>query len=328
MATRLVGDLDVRGSVGIAIPAYGRGRHLGQTLESILGQSRPVQEIILVDDCSPDETGEVANSFAHRGVKYIRNARNLGVPGNYNEGLKRLSTEYVMILEDHDLLESTFVEQCAALLDGDAEVTLVGCWIAAIAESNGRTVEVFRPKWDRLQDGNRLAEYLVTHVDAPLGLSTLMRRSALAGLEPWFDPKYWWYADVNLWIQLAQRGKFGYIQEALLKMRRREQGHFLTEKDWDGLSCCNRIRRDNRRNVFPRGSFVSTLKWAKYAAARDYQAIKLLLSRIARGNRLLPRDADDLLSPIGWVAANAVVGMPAPCARAIRAAHHVLVPRT
>jgi glycosyltransferase involved in cell wall biosynthesis len=287
-----------------------------------------VQEIIVVDDSSPDETGQVANSFAQRGVKYVRNARNFGVPGNYNESLKRLSTDYVMILEDHDLLESTFVEKCAALLDEDADVTLVGCWIAAIEDDTGRTVEIFQPKWDRLQGGCRLAEYLVTHLDAPLGLSTLMRRSALVGLEPFFDAKYWWYADIHLWIQLAQRGKFGYIQEPLLKMRRREQGHFLTEKDWEGLSCCNRIRRDNRRKVFPRSGFVSTLKWAKYAAARDCQAIKLLLSRIARGNRLLPKDADKLLSPIGWVAANAVVGIPVPCARAIRAAHRVLVPKT
>src|SRR5215472_12094568 len=139
----------MRGSVGIAIPAYGRGHHLAQTLESVLGQSRPVQEIIVVDDCSPDETCEVANSFAHRGVKYIRNARNLGVPDNYNESLKNLSADYVMILEDHDVLESTFVEKCAALLDEDADVTLIGCWIAAIEENTGKTVQVLRPKWDR-----------------------------------------------------------------------------------------------------------------------------------------------------------------------------------
>src|SRR5215813_4725681 len=135
-------------TIGIAIPAYGRGRHLRQTLESALNQTRPAHEIVVVDDCSPDETCEVANSFAHRGVKYIRNARNLGVPDNYNESLKNLSADYVMILEDHDVLESTFVEKCAALLDEDADVTLIGCWIAAIAEDTGKTLEVFRPQWD------------------------------------------------------------------------------------------------------------------------------------------------------------------------------------
>jgi glycosyltransferase involved in cell wall biosynthesis len=287
-----------------------------------------VQEIIVVDDCSPDETGEVARSFAHCGVKYVRNARNLGVPGNYNESLRRLSTDYVMILEDHDLLDATFVEKCATLFDEDSDVTLVGCWIAAIEEDTGKTIEVFRPKWDRLQEGGRLAEYLVTHVHAPLSLSTLMRRSALRGLEPWFDPKYWWYADVNLWIQLAHRGNFGYVAEPLLKIRRREQSHFLSDKVWEGLSCCNRIRRDNWPKVFPCSGLVTTLKWAKYATVRDYEAIKVLLSRVARGNRQVPENVDDLLSPIGRMAAKAVAGMPVPCARAIRAAHHVLVPRT
>jgi glycosyltransferase involved in cell wall biosynthesis len=316
------------GSVGIAIPAYSRGRHLAQTLESVLGQSRVVQEVIVIDDCSPDETGEVARSFAHRGVKHVRNGRNLGVPVNYNESLKRLSTDYVMILEDHDLLEPAFTEKCAGLLDEDPEVTLVGCWIAGIDENSGKTKEVFRPRFNRLEDGRRLAEYLVTHVDAPLGLSTLIRRSALAGLEPWFDQKYWWYADVNLWIQLAQRGKFGYVPEVLLKMRRREHNHFLGDKDWEGLSCCDRIRRDNWSKVFSSGGLGSGLKWAKYAAARDYEAIRVLLSRLARGNRQLPKDADDVLSPIGRLAATMLTAMPTPCARAIRAAHHVLIPRS
>src|SRR5215472_1816486 len=148
-------------TIGIAIPAYGRGRHLRRTLESALSQTRPAKEIVVVDDCSPDETAEVAKSFEERGVKYFRNATNLGVPANYNESLGKLSADYVMILEDHDVLEPTFIEECAGLLDENAGISLVACWVAAIDEKSGRTLELFKPSFNRVQDGRKLAEYLV-----------------------------------------------------------------------------------------------------------------------------------------------------------------------
>src|SRR5215472_15624347 len=152
----------MRGSVGIAIPAYARGRHLAQTLESALGQSRPVQEIVVVDDCSPDETGQVAKSFSGRGVQYVRNQSNLGVPRNYNESLGKLTTDYVMLLEDHDLLEPTFLEQCAELLDRYPDVTLVASSIAELDEHSGRVLQIFQSPFETLQDGRKLAEHLVT----------------------------------------------------------------------------------------------------------------------------------------------------------------------
>ncbi len=314
----------VSATVGIAIPAYGRGRHLGQTLESALAQTRSVKEIVVVDDCSPDETGEVARSFENRGVTFVRNPVNLGVPANYNSSLGRLSTDYVMILEDHDLLEPTFIEKCAALMDSHAEVTLVGTAIADIDEATSQMLRIFTSSFDLVQHGQRLAEFLLTHTHAPLGLTTLIRRSALRDLEPWFDPKYWWYADVHLWIRLALKGSFGYIREPLLKMRRREAGHFLHDRAWQSIVCCDRIRRDNWQEVFPRQDSIARLKWASYCAARDYEGMRILLSQMARDERGVPRDAMAMFSRPGRLAAALLMRLPSPFARLARIVHHAI----
>ncbi len=315
------------GSIGIAIPAYGRGRHVAQTLESALAQTRPAKEIIVVDDCSPDDTGEVARSFASRGVQYCRNPFNLGVPANYNHSLAKLTSDYVMILEDHDVLEPTFIEQCAKLLDVHPEVMLVASWIAELEEQTERVLQVFRPPFEPLQDGRRLAEYLLTRTGAPFGLTALIRRAALTGLEPWFDPKYWWYADIHLWIRLALRGKFGYVRQPLLSMRRREQGHQLEAKEWEGLLCCDRIRRDHWSQVFPPRRLGTRIKWARYSAARDYEAMRILLSRAARGMRDIPEEAHHMMSVPGRWLARALSRLPTSVAVALRTAHHALVPR-
>lgn len=316
------------GTVGIAIPAYGRGRHLRETLESALRQTRRPSEIVVVDDCSPDETGEVARSFGSKGVVYVRNPVNLGVPANYNASLARLKTDYVMILEDHDVIDPTYVEKCAGILDEHADVALTATWIETIDEQTGKSLQVYSTDFDRVQEGRRLAEYLVTNTTAPLSLTALIRRSALAGLEPWFDSKYWWYADIHLWIRLALRGGFGCVREPLLRMRTREPSHFLADKDWEGLICCDRIRRDAWGAVFPQSSLKTRWKWMRYCAVRDFEGARLLLSQLARGRSDIPQDAAAMLSPLGRTALAAMAKMPHLMARVVRASYRLVASRT
>jgi len=281
----------------------------------------------VVDDCSPDETAQVAESFSGRGVQYIRNQSNLGVPRNYNESLGKLTTDYVMILEDHDLLEPTFLEQCAELLDLYPDVTLVASWIAELDEQSGRVLRIFQSPFEMVQEGRKLAEYLITRTGAPFGLTALIRRSALLGLEPWFDPKYWWFADIPLWIRLALRGRFGYVRQPLLKMRRREKGHHLEDKAWKSLACCDRLRRDHWFRVFADRPLKGAVRWATYSTARDYEALRVLLAFVARGYRDIPEEGIKMLSAPGRVAARALSRLPLPLATAVRSLHRRTVPR-
>src|SRR5581483_3827152 len=114
-------------TVGIAIPAYKRGHHLAATLESALRQTRPADEIVIVDDCSPDNTRDVALAYASRGVRYVRNAVDFGVPENYNVSIDQLTSDYVFILEDHDLLAPTFVDRRAPQCAPRKSIQSTGC---------------------------------------------------------------------------------------------------------------------------------------------------------------------------------------------------------
>ncbi len=59
--------------VSVAIPAHNAGRTLGDTLHSVLAQTHPTLDIVVVDDGSTDDTAEVAVSFGER-VRLIRQA--------------------------------------------------------------------------------------------------------------------------------------------------------------------------------------------------------------------------------------------------------------
>jgi hypothetical protein len=113
----------------------------------------------------------------------------------------------------------------------------------------------------------------------------------------------------------------------LLKMRRREQGHQLEEKEWEGLICCDRIRRDHWPRVFTPKRLTTTIKWAGYSAGRDWEAMRILMSRAARGRSDIPAEARRMMSPPSRLAASILSRLPTPLAAAFRAAHHALIPR-
>jgi glycosyltransferase involved in cell wall biosynthesis len=89
------------GTVSVVIPCYNQGHFLGEAIESVLNQSYPHFEIIVVDDGSKDNTSEVATRYP--GVCLVRQ-ENRGLAGARNAGLHRSRGEYVIFLDADDRL--------------------------------------------------------------------------------------------------------------------------------------------------------------------------------------------------------------------------------
>src|SRR5215204_1328714 len=87
--------------VSVVIPCYNQAHFLGEAIESVLAQSYPNFEIIVVDDGSPDNTSEVAASYPR--VRLVRQ-ENQGLSAARNSGLARSEGEYVVFLDADDRL--------------------------------------------------------------------------------------------------------------------------------------------------------------------------------------------------------------------------------
>jgi len=87
--------------VSVVIPCYNQAHFLGETIESVLSQSYPRVEVIVVDDGSTDNANEVAASYD--GVKYLRQ-ENSGVATARNVGLKLSRGEFIVFLDGDDRL--------------------------------------------------------------------------------------------------------------------------------------------------------------------------------------------------------------------------------
>ena len=79
------------------VPAYNEAETIGDTIESLLAQTVPAAEIIVIDDCSTDATAEVARSY---GVTVLQPPANTGTKaGAQNFALKTVATEYTMAID-------------------------------------------------------------------------------------------------------------------------------------------------------------------------------------------------------------------------------------
>jgi glycosyltransferase involved in cell wall biosynthesis len=100
-------------TVSAIIPCYNGARWLAEALESIRAQTLPVHEIIVVDDASVDDSGDIARKY---GATVIRNAINRGEGFSRNVGLKHASGELIAWLDADDMWMPHHVATLTALL--------------------------------------------------------------------------------------------------------------------------------------------------------------------------------------------------------------------
>jgi glycosyltransferase involved in cell wall biosynthesis len=99
-----------RPPVSIILPTYNRSWHLASTIESAICQTYDNFELIVVDDGSTDDTGDVVHSFNDRRIVYFRQTENVGMVRNWGTGLRLARGDYIIFLADDDQLLPQFID--------------------------------------------------------------------------------------------------------------------------------------------------------------------------------------------------------------------------
>lgn len=112
-------------AIDVIVPCYRYGRYLQQAVESVLAQQQHVRVLVL-DDCSPDETEEVglALSKADVRVTFRRHPTNLGHIATYNEGIEWVTAKYYMILSADDYLLPGALYQTVGFMEANPSIGL------------------------------------------------------------------------------------------------------------------------------------------------------------------------------------------------------------
>lgn len=119
-----------RPTVSVVIPTWNRRRKLSAAIESVLAQTLPVDEMIIVDDGSTDDTWDtlkvMPECIGQTGVRVARQ-ENAGVSAARNAGMRLASGEFIAFLDDDDVWHPEKMARQLAIFAGHPELALLAC---------------------------------------------------------------------------------------------------------------------------------------------------------------------------------------------------------
>jgi glycosyltransferase involved in cell wall biosynthesis len=207
--------------VSVCVDSYNYGRYLPQALESVLTQSFADLEVVVLDDCSTDDSFAIAQRFAARDsrIRAFQNEQNLGMVRNRNACLRLARGEYVKWLHADDFLCTPDVlQRMVDELERNRAVSLVATARQIVGE-NSQPVDV----WSCFQDRRPLAgttvinRCLLEQRNLVAGPSAVMFRRGLSGRG--FDEAFFVMADLEMWFHLLEQGCFAFLAESLCAFR-------------------------------------------------------------------------------------------------------------
>lgn len=229
-------------SVSVIVPAYNRARIIGETIESLLGQTLAPHQLIVVDDGSDDNTVDVARSFGPR-VLVVEQA-NSGPGSARNHGLELATGEFVQFFDSDDLCTTDKLEhQARALAESGADLAY-GPWAHFWSEAGGLRVAGMA-----VQQGPTRREPLTAMLAGWLAFmpASMVRRS-------WIDRVGGYPTarrtgeDVELLFRLVLAGaRLVHVPGPLLLVRQHGEGqissasHLATMRAEDQVHLCSEI---------------------------------------------------------------------------------------
>ncbi|MBN2559601.1 MAG: glycosyltransferase family 2 protein [Phycisphaerae bacterium] len=199
--------------VSVVIPSYNSAEVLPHAIESVLAQTRPADEIIVVDDGSQDDTANVCAEFGDE-VRYIRQ-ENRGASSARNTGIEAGGGGWLAFLDADDIWDTEKLELQLAALDRYTEADFA--LTAALAWSP-REESYHLYRWDGPLDAAVMrAELLVRNIFSGLCSSILIRRSALEDVGCFAAGKA--CEDRRLAIALLEKYRAVLIEVPLIRQR-------------------------------------------------------------------------------------------------------------
>lgn len=182
--------------VSVIMPAYNAQVFIRESIESVLNQTYPHWELIVIDDCSQDATPRIVNEYVHRDarVNLLRQSDNRGPAAARNIGLEEASGEYIALLDSDDVwLPDKLARQISFMQAIKADISCTAYRrMSADSQRIGKIIKA--------------PEVITYHVllknTCIANLTTIVRREAIDGTRF----KDIGHEDYAFWLELLRRG--------------------------------------------------------------------------------------------------------------------------
>jgi glycosyltransferase involved in cell wall biosynthesis len=192
--------------VSVVIPAYNAARTIGETIRSVIAQTAPGWEVIIVDDGSIDATAEIADGFARQDerIRVVRQA-NVGEAGARNTGIEHARFDWLLFLDADDWISDNHLQLLSTELKARPDLdAVIGGSVRVTSDGTHVSDDYVAPEGDLFPTLARRAAFPIH--------ACIVRRS-LVELAGKFDTTLRTSPDWDLWQRIARMGaKFGIVR--------------------------------------------------------------------------------------------------------------------
>lgn len=208
-------------TVSIVLPTYNGSRYIRESIDSILGQTYTDWELIIVDDCSTDDTLEIVRGYESMDsrIRVIHNVINRKLPGALNVGFENAGGKYLTwTSDDNEYLPSALAVMVGRLEASDAVMV---CADEYVMDEKGMVKK----------------DVVLTHIDEELCRRNtvracfLYRREVLDSIGN-YDTLLYCVEDYDYWLRIKQKyGRIDRIDQVLYKYRYHDAALTITKKE-------------------------------------------------------------------------------------------------
>ncbi|PIY12808.1 MAG: hypothetical protein COZ17_02580 [Flavobacteriaceae bacterium CG_4_10_14_3_um_filter_33_47] len=197
--------------ISVVLPVYNVAPYIKEALDSVLNQTIQDFEIIVIDDCSTDNTLEVIESIKDVRIRIIKKPENKGLIDSLNIGFSEAKGKYIARMDGDDLNTPDRFEKQLHILQNKSEITACGCWLQCFDASN----KIIKHK----QHHKEIQAQLLLSNSMSLG-ATMLKTNAYTRFK--FDDTKAHAEDYDFWAKTAWDSNLYNIQETLYHYRTHE----------------------------------------------------------------------------------------------------------
>lgn len=209
-------------TVSVIIPSYNHSRFIGEAIESLINQTYTDFEIIIVDDCSPDNSVEVIRTFTDPRIKLFVNKRNEGAVYTTNKAIQLATGDYVALLNSDDMWVPNKLEVQVEFLQKNPDVHAVFSNAKFVNEDQKELKKADYFWADVFEKENRSSaewlRYFFFDFNCLCHPSILIRREVY-DRTPLYDPSLRQLPDFKMWVHLLKTINIFVMPEALVVFR-------------------------------------------------------------------------------------------------------------
>lgn len=221
--------------ISVVTASYNYQDYIKEAVQSVLDQTYKDWELIIVDDCSTDNSVEVIKSFKDERIKLFINEKNLGLKETVKRGIENATGEWVVFLESDDILTPDNIEKKVEIAKKYTDINLIFNDCEFFGDENkvrdfnialGKTRAVLRRKTypNKMFYNFYLSNKIFTFSSVMAKREDLMKMSFNPPMDCLLD---WW-----LWVQMSYASKFYYLTETLTKWRLHTDSYIYKSKHY------------------------------------------------------------------------------------------------